>query len=165
MRRLIDWLARAFAFAGGSVLVALTGMSVASIAGRTILGKPIQGDFELVQISCAVCVAAFLPYCQSKRGNIIVDFFTTRAPARVKAGLDAFGALLVALMTGVLAWRTGVGALAVKASGESFMILGLPVWIGYAAMVPSFALTSVVALFGALESWTARRPRAAGPSP
>ncbi|RPH78530.1 MAG: TRAP transporter small permease, partial [Candidatus Rokuibacteriota bacterium] len=34
MSRALDVLARAFAFAGGVVLVAMTGMSVVSIAGR-----------------------------------------------------------------------------------------------------------------------------------
>src|SRR5512145_3088510 len=112
----------------------MTGMSVVSIAGRTVLGQPLAGDFELVQVGCAVAVAAFLPYCQLRRGNIIVDFFTVRAGPRVQAALDALGALLLAAVMALLAWRTAAGMLTVKAAGEITMIVGFPVWLGYAAI-------------------------------
>ena len=153
----LDVLARAFAFAGGVVLVAMTGMSVVSIAGRTVLGRPLAGDFELVQVGCAAAVAAFLPYCQLRRGNIIVDFFTVRASPRVQAALDALGALLLAAVMALLAWRTAAGMLTVKAAGEITMIVGFPVWLGYAAIVPSLALTALVGLATALEALKASR--------
>ena len=153
----LDVLARAVAFAGGVVLVAMTGMSVVSIAGRTVLGRPLAGDFELVQVGCAVAVAAFLPYCQLRRGNIIVDFFTVRAGPRVQAALDALGALLLAAVMALLAWRTAAGMLTVKAAGEITMIVGFPVWLGYAAIVPSLALTALVGLVTALEALKASR--------
>jgi TRAP-type C4-dicarboxylate transport system permease small subunit len=155
--RALDVLARAFAFAGGVVLVAMTGMSVVSIAGRTVLSRPLAGDFELVQVGCAVAVAAFLPYCQLRRGNIIVDFFTVRAGPRVQAALDALGALLLAAVMALLAWRTAAGMLTVKAAGEITMIVGFPVWLGYAAIVPSLALTALVGLATALEALKASR--------
>jgi len=157
LTRVLDGLTRAFAFGGGAVLVALTGMSVASIAGRAVLGTPVPGDFELVQIGCGAAIAAFLPYCQLQRGNIIVDFFTTRASKRTQSALDTLGAILVALVMAVLAWRTALGMLTVKASGEVSMIVGFPVWIGYAAIVPSLALATLVALATARESWKAAR--------
>jgi TRAP-type C4-dicarboxylate transport system permease small subunit len=155
--RALDLLARAFAFAGGVVLVAMTGMSVVSIAGRTVLSRPLAGDFELVQVGCAVAVAAFLPYGQLRRGNIIVDFFTVRAGPRVQAALDALGALLLAAVMALLAWRTAAGMLTVKAAGEITMIVGFPVWLGYAAIVPSLALTALVGLATALEALKASR--------
>jgi TRAP-type C4-dicarboxylate transport system permease small subunit len=150
-------LARAFAFGGGAILVALTGMSVASITGRALLGRPVPGDFELVQVACGVAIAAFLPYCQLQRGNIIVDFFTARASRRVQGVLDVFGALALALVLAVLAWRTAAGMVAVRAAGEVSMIVGFPIWIGYAAIVPSLALATLVALSTAHESWKAVR--------
>lgn len=155
--RLLDRLSRAFALGGGAVLVALTGMSVASVTGRALLGTPVPGDFELVQVGCGAAIAAFLPYCQRQRGNIIVDFFTTRASPRTQGVLDAFGAVMVALVLAVLAWRTAVGMLTVKASHEVSMIVGFPVWIGYAAIVPSLVLATLVALATARESWKAAR--------
>jgi len=149
----LGWVCRWFAVVGGVVLVAMTLMSVASIAGRSLFGKPVPGDFELIQIGCAICVAAFLPWCQIQGGNIIVDFFTLRASTRTQAWLDAFGALLLAAVMLLVAWRTGVGALTVKTSGETSMIMGFPSWIGYAFMVPGFALTALAGLYTAYGAW------------
>jgi TRAP-type C4-dicarboxylate transport system permease small subunit len=155
--RVLDVLARAFAFTGGAVLVGMTGMSVVSIVGRTVLGSPVPGDFELVQVGSAAAIAAFLPYCQLRRGNIIVDFFTVRAGTRVQGTLDALGALLYAGVMALLAWRAVAGMLAVKAAGEVTMIVGFPIWVGYAVIVPSLALAALVGLATAVDAWKAAR--------
>lgn len=143
------------ALAGGAMLSALTLMSVASIGGRMI-ERPIQGDFELVQLGCAVAIAFFLPYCQLSRGNIIVDFFTVRAARRTRRLLDALGAVLLAAVVALVAWRTGAGAAAIKASGEVSMIMGVPVWYAYALMTPAFALTALAGLYTAWRDLTAQ---------
>jgi TRAP-type C4-dicarboxylate transport system permease small subunit len=155
--RALDGLARAFALAGGALLVTITGMSVASNVGRAVLGTPVPGDFELVQVGCGAGIAAFLPYCQLRRGNIIVDFFTVRAPARVQAALDVFGALALAAVMALLAWRTAAGMLTLKASGEISMIVGFPIWIGYAAIVPSLILAALAGVATAVDAWKVAR--------
>jgi TRAP-type C4-dicarboxylate transport system permease small subunit len=155
--RALELAAKAFAFAGGAVMVAMLCMSVASITGRTFLGGPVQGDFELVQLGCAVGIAAFLPWCQWRRGNIIVDFFTTRLPPRAQGVLDGIGALLLAVVMALVSWRAFEGALSVYASGERAMISRYPQWIGYAAIVPSLALTALVGFYTAWESFAARK--------
>ena len=108
-----NWLDRACALcalAGGAVLTALALMSVASIAGRALFSQPLQGDYELVQTGCAVFVALCLPYCQSKRANIIVDFFTANASrARRSCASMRSARCCSALVMLLLAWRTGVG--------------------------------------------------------
>jgi TRAP-type C4-dicarboxylate transport system permease small subunit len=156
--RALRLVAEAVAFAGAAVLTGIALMCVVSIAGRWLFASPVQGDFELVQLGTAVCVAAFLPYCQLSRGNIIVDFFTNRAGPRTRGLMDAFGALLLAAVLAVVAWRTGAGALSAKAAGETSMIRGLPVWIAYALMTPSLALTAIVGLYSAWRAF-AERPR------
>jgi TRAP-type C4-dicarboxylate transport system permease small subunit len=146
-------LCHVFAGAGGVVLVGITIMSALSITGRTLFSKPITGDFELVQLACAVCVAAFLPYAQLQRSNIIVDFFTVNASKKTRSRLDAFGALMVGLVTGLVGWRTAVGATVVYANGETSMLMGVPIWISYAMMAPGFMLTALVSVHAAWEHW------------
>lgn len=152
MGRTLELLAKAFAFAGGAVFVVMIGMSATSIASRTLLGRPLPGDFELVQLGCAIGVAAFLPWCQMRRGNIIVDFFTARLSPRAQSLLDAVGALLLALVMALVAWRASAGAISVYESGERAMISRYPQWIGYAAIVPPLALTAIAGLYTAWES-------------
>ncbi len=148
-------LARWFCYIGGTIMTALAIMSVYSVAIRALGFKPVQGDFELVQIGCAVAVASFLPWCQLKGGNIIVDFFTMGASARTQSRLDAFGALTVAVVLGIMAWRTGVGAASVKSAGESSMLMGVPIWWAYAGMVPGLALGAAAGVLTAVEHWRA----------
>lgn len=147
----LEKLAAAFALLGGLCALLVAGMVLCSVAGRNLFAHPVQGDVELSQIGIALSIALCLPWCQLKRGNIIVDFFTQAAPERVNGALDRLGALLLAVMLGLLAWRTGVGALAVDEAGEQTMILGLPMWWAYAILAPGLALTAVIALVQAVK--------------
>ena len=153
--RVLGAACRLFAYAGGAILAALTLMVMVSVVGR-VLGRPIQGDFELVQVGTAVALALFLPYCQLRRANIIVDFFTTRASPRTRAVLDALGAALFALALGVVAWRSFEGTIAIEAARETTMIMGVPLWYGYALMTPAFALAAAVGVYTAFASLRAR---------
>jgi TRAP-type C4-dicarboxylate transport system permease small subunit len=138
-------LARLSALAGVASAALVAGMVVASISARALLDRPISGDVELTQFGIGLCISLCLPWCQLRGANITVDFFTQRLPvARIRA-LDALGTLLVALMCALLAWRTGVGALAVRAAQETSMILELPMWWAYASLAPGLALTACIA--------------------
>lgn len=153
------WLfhvSRGFAAAGGLILVGITLMSVASIASRFLTSKGLQGDFELVQLGCAVAVAAFLPWGQMRGSHVMVDFFTEGAGPRTKQVLDALGALLLAICAAVVAWRMVVGTLELRASQESSMLLGVPTWYATLLMIPSFALLALTALYSARLKWQER---------
>lgn len=154
---LIERLAWICALIAGALLTGIALMSVASIIMRAAGLRPIQGDFELVQIGLAACIALLLPWCQLNGGNIIVDFFTAHLRPRHQRRLDAFGAVLFAVVMALVAWRTGVGAVAIARAGETSMILGFPIWIGYALMTPGLALTAVTALHGARRAWNDSR--------
>ena len=154
---LIEKLAAVSAFAGGAILTAITLMAVASIVMRSLGFQPIQGDFELVQVALAGCIALMLPWCQLQGGNLTVDFFTVRLPKTMQRRLDALGAVLFALVMMLVTWRTCAGAISVKASNESTMILGFPLWIGYAAMIPGLLLAGFAALQMARTAWKESR--------
>jgi TRAP-type C4-dicarboxylate transport system permease small subunit len=156
-------LSRVFAWLGGTVACAVAGMVVTSIVMRATLSQPIQGDVELTQMGIAISISLCLPWCQQHKSNIIVDFFTNRLPERRIRALDAAGALLLAVMCTLLAWRTGVGAVSVREASETTMILGLPMWWAYASLAPGLALTALVALsqaVGLLRSGAAGTPAA-----
>ena len=161
MNRALHRVAWGFAIAAGLCASVVALMTVVSIAGRALFAKPISGDIELSQFGIALCISLCLPWCQLHGGNIIVDFFTQKASTRVQRRLDGVGALLLAVMTGLLAWRTGAGALAVQEAGETTMILGLPMWWTYAMLAPGLALTSLIALAQALAHWRGRSGSAA----
>jgi TRAP-type mannitol/chloroaromatic compound transport system permease small subunit len=68
-------------------------------------------------------------------------------PPRKVAALDALGSFLVGTFGALIAWRTAAGALAVKEVGETSAVLGFPVWIAQALMVPSFVLLAVAGFY------------------
>ena len=139
-------LALAFALLGAAAALAVALMAVASIAGRALWSKPIPGDVELTQFGIAWALSLSLPWCQLRGANIIVDFFTQNLRQRSVRLLDGVGALLLALMCALLAWRTSVGAWSVREAGETSMILALPMWWAYASLAPGLALAAWVAL-------------------
>jgi TRAP-type C4-dicarboxylate transport system permease small subunit len=151
----LERLSNLCALLGGILLTGITLMPVYSVVMRNFFGKPIQGDFELVQVACAVSIAAFMPLCHLRGGHIIVDFFTNNASERTRSKLDAIGAVLVGLVFALLAWRTGAGALDALRNNETSMMMGFPLWIGYAAMVPSLVLSAVIGIQDGGTKWTA----------
>ena len=144
--RLLIGACKAFAVGAGVLLILMAAMSLASIVGRTVLGRPILGDYELVQVLCAMAVAMSLPYCQLARGHVIVDFFTTRAPKPVNRALDVAASLLLAAIAFVVAWRLAIGLADLKRTGDASMLIGFPTWVAYAPMVLSFLLLGLAAL-------------------
>ncbi len=140
---------RWFALVGSFIAMLVAGMSVYSIIGRAFLSKPLFGDVELTQLGIAASISLCLPWCQLHRGNILVDFFTQSTSPRTRQILDSAGALLLAAMCVLLAWRTTMGAIAVREVSETSMILGLPMWWAYASLAPGLLLSALVAMWQA----------------
>ena len=145
--KLLENLAKFCAILAGILLIAITVMTCTSIIGRETIGKTISGDFELSGVLAGAAIALFMPWCQFKRGNIMVDFFTTKASEKTQNSMERFGALLLAVVMAVMAWRTSLGGLNVYNTNSETQILGFPEWVAYAAMVPPLVLTAWIALY------------------
>jgi TRAP-type C4-dicarboxylate transport system permease small subunit len=154
----LEFLAKSCAVAAGALLTAITLMTCVSLIGRNTTGWTIVGDFELTGAAAGAAVALFMPWCQIRRGNIYVDFFTVRASPAVQRGLERLGALLLAALMALLAWRTTLGGLHAWQSKSGSMMLGFPEWVVYCFIVPPFVLTALIALMQSLrgfDDWSA----------
>ena len=156
--RTLQTLAKLCAILAGVLLTAVTLMTCVSLIGRNLIGMTIVGDFELVGAAAGAAVALFMPWCQLKRGNIIVDFFTAKASARSIDRLDRFGALLLGLCMVLLTWRAAYGGMNAFSTNSGTMMLGFPEWVVYAFMVPAFALTSLIGLRQTLFGFEGMKP-------
>jgi len=149
--RVLERLCDVSAAIGGLVLIAIAGITVVSVVGRAFFAQPILGDVELVQLGCAVVVASFLPYTQFRQANIIVDFFTAKASAATQRWLDALGTALYSIVLTLVCWRVLVGGIDIRATQETSMLMGLPLWIPYLLMVPGLALCVVIGVVQTVE--------------
>ncbi len=153
--RALEILAKAAAVLAGVLLTAITLMTVASVVGRNTTGWTLVGDFELAGSAAGVAIALFLPWCQWERGHIIVDFFTTRASDATRERLDRFGALVLAAVLGLMAWRSALGGISAWRSQTGSMMLGFPEWIVCAGIVTGLGLAAVIALAQAARGFGA----------
>jgi len=145
--RLLLACSKYLAIAGGLVFVGLVAMSIVSIVGRKLFAWVVPGDVELLQMCAAFAASTFFAYCHMVNGDVKVDFFTQNLAPRKVSRLDAFGSLLVGLVGALIAWRTAVGALSIKDVGETSAILGWPVWVAQALMVPGFLLLAAAGFY------------------
>ncbi len=155
--RVLELLAKTCAVLAGVLLTLITLMTCVSLIGRNTIGRTLVGDVEISAFVAGAAVALFMPWCQLRRGHIIVDFFTAKAGAATQQRLDRVGALLLAAVMVLMTWRTAVGGISAWKSHSGSMMLGLPEWTVYVCMVPPLALTAVIALVQAVRGLPAHQ--------
>ena len=143
--------ARQLAIAGGLVFVVLVVMQIVSIVGRKLFSWPVPGDVEVLQMCAAFASSTFFAWCHLAGGDAKVDFFTHNLRPRTVAALDATGSLLVGLFGALIEWRTAAGAWSLHEVGETSAVLGWPVWIAQALMVPGFALLATAGFYMCMQ--------------
>jgi len=122
-----------------------------------VVGQPILGDSEVVEMSLGVAVALCLPWGEMRGAHVIVDVFTARLPKRGIAGLDAVMRAAVALIAAVLAVQLATGAHGQWDRERETMFLQIPYWWGYALAALGLLLWTVTAGFVAAERFAEAR--------
>ena len=150
--RVAECLAECFAALGGIALLLVMGVTLVSVIGSSLFGKPLLGDTEIVELLIGVAIACFMPYCQMRGANVIVDFFTMKLSDRAKAGLDALMTLMFALIVAILTERLIEGAFIQYERERVSMFLRLPQWWGYAVASMAALVWTLVTFYTAWES-------------
>ena len=107
--RLLEKLAKLCAILAGVLLTTITLMTCASLIGRNTIGVTLVGDFELTGVAAGAAIALFMPWCQLRRGNIIVDFFTAKASDATNDDAGPFRRSAAGRSMALLAWRASAG--------------------------------------------------------
>jgi TRAP-type C4-dicarboxylate transport system permease small subunit len=155
-RGLVHRVAQGLALLGGLLMAGVAGLVAFSVAKRWATNQGVNGDFEMVQIALALSVFAFLPLCQLRRGNVMVDTFTLRLPGAAQRGLDALWDLVFGAFAAFIAWRLWLGAADQIGSRTTSMVLALPT--GYAIAACS-AMAGFLALVCGLTALRRLRDR------
>ncbi|WP_439156151.1 TRAP transporter small permease [Yoonia sp.] len=161
MYALLSWIAegiaRTMAIIGGLILLAVIGLTVASIVGRALLPLglglgPIKGIYDITEIGIAAAVFAFLPWCQIRNAHAAVDLFKPAFGDRLNHLLNVVIDLGMFAIASVGAWRLYLGMLDKLRYGETTLIAQLPVWQGYLASLIGAVAFALVAAFCVLRS-------------
>lgn len=130
---------------GGIFVLALALFTALGISWRTLVGRGLRGDFEIVEILSAYAVFLFFPYAQSVRQHIAVDFVTDRLPGRMRGMIGPANDLVVALVSGFITWRIIVGAFDAHARDDVTMMLRLPILLAYLPAIAGWGLMTLIA--------------------
>jgi TRAP-type C4-dicarboxylate transport system permease small subunit len=134
---------KGLAIFGGLLCCVIAALVTVSVTGRYLFSAPVPGDYDIVGIIAGCAIFSFLPYCQMMRGNVLVDFFTTRVPARGKAILDAAGSAVFLAAATMFTWRLYHGALEMRQSNEVIAAFNFYRWW----TVPFDIICMIVLLF------------------
>ena len=145
--RILNTISKFFALFGGLVLLIAALISILSIFGRVVFSSPLLGDFELVEIACAVAIGSFLPLCYLKNGNVIVDFITARLSKNKINFLDAFSSLIFGITALFFSIRMVLGARDMFVYQEETMLLAFPIWIPFLPVIASFFLLTICCFY------------------
>ena len=142
--RILLYLSTFLSTFGGCVLIVIVIINVFSILGRVLFSSPLLGDFELVEMGCAIAIFSFLPFCHLKNGNVIVDFFSLKFPLYIRQLLDILSNFVFLLVSSFFTYRMIYGVIDMIKYKEQTMLLKLPVWIAFIPGIFSFFLLALV---------------------
>ena len=128
--RLNDWIARALLTIAAVLAFLLSFVVCADVLGRDLLGRPIQGTKELVEITIVIILWLQAAYAIRSGGMIWVDALHVHLPARAQRGCEVFGALLGIAFFALICWGSIDPALYSWQSNEfeGEGALRVPVW-------------------------------------
>lgn len=154
VRRIIE----GWALLGGVLLVIIALMNTWSVISLSVLGFPVPGDFELVEMGVAVAAFSFLPYCQLKGANVTADIFSAGASPATIAAFTLLAAVVAAFFSVILLWRMSDGMVSYLRYEVVTTILNVPLWIVFPPILASLALLVLGAAVTLHEAIRKMRP-------
>jgi tripartite ATP-independent transporter DctM subunit len=117
---------RRVAFFGVALMLLIALGTLVDVLMRWLFNRPITGFDEVVEMGMAVAVAATFPACAAIKGNLTIDILAERLGPRLCARLTCFGAFVLLLLYGLLAWQVGAFATDLQNQGAATIYLGWP---------------------------------------
>lgn len=125
-------------------------LTVADVALRTLVNRPIQGTFDLIQLGLACTIYIALPAVFLRDQHLVVDVIDHFAGRRAVRVLDWLGAAVSLGVLGLMFWQMVPLARDMQEFGDVTADLSIPkivYWIPVLAGVGASALATLVFLF------------------
>ncbi|WP_439527339.1 TRAP transporter small permease [Pannonibacter sp.] len=128
---------------------AFTANRIAGLFGATVAG--ISGYEDFVRLAISVAALSFIPYCQLKRGHVVVDLFVQSLPKVVRSGLDKLWLATTGFIAVFLAYWMWIGLNETMGDQTRTAILGWQEWPWYGPGVISMLLWALVCVMQLFE--------------
>jgi len=147
--RILDLCARICVALSAVFLVGMMLLTVIDVALRKLMGYPLRGTFEIIELGLACTIFFALPAVFIRRENLIVDFLDRLISPTAVSILDWLGMALSAVVLSVMLWQMVLLAEDMHTMGDitaDLAIAKLWYWIPVLAGVGASALVSLVCL-------------------
>lgn len=155
MMRLLD---RALGLLAAALLSGMALLITADVVGRSLLGLPVPGTYELLSMMLAALVFVALPLATERDEHVVVDVADHVLPRAASAALAAGAALLSAAVLAGLAWAMWEQAMGQVAAGGFTNVLHLPLAPVAFLMAGTCAAAAAVLLVKAVRPGAFRDP-------
>jgi TRAP-type C4-dicarboxylate transport system permease small subunit len=156
---LLRGIIRAWALAGGLIILGLVLITAASALSNLLFNVPFSGEYELAKHFVGIAIFTFLPYCQLTGANVTVDIFTEGLGPRAKAAMLLLASLLAAAFAILLFRQMSLGFGDYIRYPEETAALHIKLWTAFPPILVSLALLLVASLLTALDAWRMLRGR------
>lgn len=145
-------LSRGFNSVACSAIIIMMALTCADVVLR-FFRYPIPGTYEIIGFLGAVLISFSLAYTSVEKSHIIVELFVNPLPERIKAVIDAFGALLGLGLFAIVTWQSVLYAMELKRSKEVSMTLQMPLYPFAYGLALGCGMLCFVLLFDIIRSW------------
>lgn len=157
--KLVERLAAQWALLGGVLVLAIMIVTTVNIGAfgldriarffdSNVSALPGYEDFVSLAISGAALM--FFPYCQIRRGHVVVDLFASAFPLWLTRALDRFWLFVTALLALFLLFWMVLGMLETRDDTVLTPVLGWAQWPFY---LPGIVSLFLWALIAGLQAW------------
>jgi TRAP-type C4-dicarboxylate transport system permease small subunit len=147
----INTLSRAMNIVASAVLAAMIALTVADVALRYFLRRPILGTTELTENMMVALVFLGISWCAVQNAHLKVDLLVSLFSPRLQALIDSLTTLLGLVVVALFTWRSFVEALAVKELNIVSSLIKIPAYPFYFIITLGCALLALVMVAQLIE--------------
>ena len=126
---------------------------VGEVVARYFFNRPITGTMEITELLLVSLISFGLGYVTHQKGNITVEFFVSRLPARGRTILDAVSSFVLAAFLTIVAWQSVLRAIGSVQTGEFAVGLGTPLYPGRFLLALGWFMVALAMAGFSLRSW------------
>lgn len=130
---------------GLAVLVVLSVVMMADIAGRELFSSPIQGFSDIADLIVVIAAAACFPASLANSQHVAVRF-AGLAHWRMREGLDLLGHSIMLAVLVAIAYQLAHYTVDIYGTGQTTWLLYIPVWPVWVLVTALFILCVPVQL-------------------